>query len=764
MNLRTRAVALSILPMALTLFLALPEGVLQWQVIQLAAQSEQAAQAASTARNVTDARVAETLALRRMLNGEPQVAGAFERTRQGLIANATRLVALADDAKQDATARRIVVRVRRLQGLIDKVVRAYRTGAFRLAAALHAAPLFDRSIDALQQDVAAYVVRAHDERAAQRIAIDALWRDSLVILVVALFGMAAVSIATGGRASRFASAMMRLVEKVACYRRDEELGARSERTDEIGVLDAALHDLVAEQREREYQLRSYRLLSDVTRDIILFVDRINLTVIEANAAASLTYGYSRSEMAGKHCNDLSTVELPWLEVLAAADSEEGLSCESMHRRSDGSTFPVEIRARTASIDERSLIAVTIRDVSERHRAAEHVSAALAEALRASRLKSEFVATMSHELRTPMQSVIGMNELLFATSLTERQRECAEAVRDSAQALLETINDILDFSKLEAGKVELDAVSFDPAAVLTGALGIVRGTVLGKPLVIASETVGTVPSCLHGDPARLRQVLVNLLGNAAKFTDRGLVNVTMATAREDESSVQLAFTVTDTGIGVSAQARTRLFQPFVQGDGSTTRPFGGSGLGLSISRQLVELMGGEIWLRDDVGPGATFCFTVRFERARMVEDVDAVDSGGDKVLHELAPSTKGGPRLLLVEDNALVRRVVGFQLEELGHAVDVVAGGRAALAATDDTAYDLILMDMHMPDLDGLEVTRRLRRGERDRGRRATIVALTANSLEGDRAACRDAGMDDFLSKPLRIEDLRVVLDRWLVSA
>jgi PAS domain S-box-containing protein len=763
MKLRTRAVALSILPLVLTLLLALPEGVLQWQVIQLAAQSEQAAQAASAARDVTDARVAETLALRRMLNREPQVPGAFERARQKLIAKATHLAALADDPGQHARARKIAARVGHLQGLIDSVVRAYHTRAFRRAAVLHAAPSFDRSIDALQEDVAAYVVRAHDERAAQRIAIDALWRDSLLILVVALLGMAAVSVATGVWASRFASAINRLLEKVACYRRDEEMGARSERTDEVGVLDMALHDLVAEQRERERQLRSYRLLSDVTRDIILFVDRIDLTVIEANAAASLTYGYSRSEMAGRHCNDLSAVELPWHEVLAAADSAEGLSCESTHRRSDGSTFPVEIRARTAIIDGQSFIAVTIRDVSERHRAAEHVSAALAEAVRAERLKTEFVATMSHELRTPMQGVIGMNELLLATPLTERQRECAETVRDCAQALLETINNILDFSKLEAGKLELETVTFDPASVLNGALSVVRGTVLGKQLVVGARTVGNVPSCLRGDPARLRQVLVNLLGNAVKFTDRGLVNVTMATAREDESSVQLLFTVTDTGIGVSADARTRLFQPFVQGDGSMTRRFGGSGLGLSISRQLVELMGGKIWLRDDVGPGATFCFTVLFEWARELEDAHAEDAGVDEVLDQFAPSTKAVPRLLLVEDNALVRRVIGFQLEELGHAVDVADGGRAALAATNDNAYDLILMDMRMPDLDGLEVTRRLRFNERDRGQRATIVALTANVLEGDRAACREAGMDDFLTKPLRIEELRVVLDRWLVS-
>lgn len=762
MNLRTRAAALSILPLALTLLLAVPEGILQWQVIQLASQSEKAAQAASAARDVTDARVAETLALRRMLNGEPQVAGALKRTRQDLLASARRVVAVADDAGQDARARRIAAQVDRLQNLMDSVVRAYRAGASRQAKALHAAPLFDRSIDALLEDVSAYVTRSHFERAAQRTAIDELWRDSLGILIIALTGMAAVSIATGAWASRFASAINRLVEKAACYRRNEELGARSERKDEVGVLDAALHDLVAEQRDRERQLRSYRLLSDVTRDIILFVDRVDQRVIEANTAALLTYGYSRSAMAGIRCDELSAVEIPWPEVLAAADSPEGLSSESLHRRADGSTFPVELRARTASIDGKRFIAVTIRDISERHRAAEHISAALAEAVRASRLKSEFVATMSHELRTPMQGVIGMNELILATPLTERQRECAETVRDSAQALLETINAILDFSKLEAGKIELETLTFDPATVLNGALGIVRGTLHGKQLVLAAETVGAVPSCLRGDPARLRQVLVNLLGNSVKFTERGVVNVTMTSAREDESGVQLAFTVSDTGIGISAEARTRLFQPFVQGDGSTTRRFGGSGLGLSISRQLVELMGGKIWLRDDVGPGATFCFTVRFERAQTLEDSDAAGGGGEP--NGLAPSSESRPRLLLVEDNALVRRVIGFQLEELGHAVDVVDGGRAALAAAGDNVYDLILMDMRMPDLDGLEVTRRLRLSERDRERRATIVALTANTLEADRAACRDAGMDDFLNKPLRIEELRVVLDRWLVSA
>ncbi len=301
-------------------------------------------------------------------------------------------------------------------------------------------------------------------------------------------------------------------------------------------------------------------------------------------------------------------------MVALSDRPEGLSYEGLHQRADGTVFPVEVHMHTADIEGRLTIIKTIRDISERRRASEQIALALDHAIEASRLKSEFVATMSHEIRTPMHGVIGMSELLLETPLMPVQREYAVTVKDSAQALLAIIDDILDFSKLEANKMELEVVAFDPAQVIAGALNLVRGTARERGLSLRSSVSPRVPAAVRGDPTRLRQVLINLIGNAVKFTAAGEVTVTTSVERDDGTALALlAFAVSDTGIGVNPEAREHLFEAFVQGDGSTTRRFGGTGLGLSICKRLVELMGGHIWLEEHEGPGATFCFTARFER-------------------------------------------------------------------------------------------------------------------------------------------------------
>jgi PAS domain S-box-containing protein len=527
-------------------------------------------------------------------------------------------------------------------------------------------------------------------------------------------------------------------------------------------------------KEANEKLQRYRLLADITSDIILFIDRVDLTVVEANAAALAAYGYERSRLVGSSLRMLKPENVAIEpEMLKRTDTESGALFEMVHLRSDGTTFPVEIFARGAVIDGRRILVVTARDITERRHAAEQIAVALHEAVQASHLKSEFVATMSHEIRTPMHGVIGMSELLLTRPLGPLEREYATTLKESAQALLTVIDDILDFSKLEAHKLELEEVAIDPVQVVAGVINLLRGAARSKKLALNWRASTHVPATVRGDATRLRQILMNLVGNAVKFTASGEVTVSTSVERDDSHSVVLKFAVSDTGIGVAPESRERLFDAFVQGEGGTTRKFGGTGLGLTISRRLVELMGGQIWLAEHDGPGTTFCFTACFERT--TDDAahlrNAVDSS---VLYDSLSSIEPGreiaeaavdlprhARILLAEDSALIRRVARFQLEELQYGVDIVNNGEQAVAAVAAGDYELVLMDMRMPEMDGLEATRTIRTSERERGGHIVIIALTANALAEDREACIEAGMDDFLAKPLQLDALRAALERWM---
>jgi PAS domain S-box-containing protein len=527
-----------------------------------------------------------------------------------------------------------------------------------------------------------------------------------------------------------------------------------------------------ELRVRDEELQRYRLLADVTQDIILFLDGDDLTIFEANAAALAAYGYERSQLIGKPLQMLKPVDVvvdP--TIVERTDNMTGGVFEMMHRRSDGTLFPVEIYARGAYVLGRHTLMMTARDISERRAAAQQIALALEQALEGSRLKGEFVATMSHEIRTPMHGVLAMSELLLERPLGSLEREYAATLKESALALLAIIDDILDFSKLEANKIELESVAFRPADVVDGVVNLVRAAAGNKGLVLHAHVSPRLPAAVRGDPTRVRQILMNLVGNAVKFTDRGSVTIALSVDRDDGKSVVLSFAVSDTGIGVTQEDRERLFEPFVQADGSTTRKFGGTGLGLTISRRLVELLGGRIWLGEHEGPGATFCFTVRCERAadgaadpQKPPDPSAVCDTIEPVRETPLPGAveePGPTRILVAEDSALIRRVARFQLQDLQYGFDIVENGEQAVAAVANGDYELVLMDMRMPVMDGLAATRAIRAAERATGGHIIIVALTANVLESDRAACVEAGMDDFLPKPLELDALRAVLERWL---
>lgn len=371
-------------------------------------------------------------------------------------------------------------------------------------------------------------------------------------------------------------------------------------------------------------------------------------------------------------------------------------------------------------------------------------------------KAQFIAMVSHEVRTPLNGILGMTDLLGATELSPAQREFAGAIQSSSEVLLALINDILDFARLEAGKLRLDVQDFDVRATMQDVLELFGFRAEARGLALHVDVAEEVPTRVKGDPVRLYQVLINLVGNAIKFTPRGGVRVLASLDQENPGGLMLRFEVQDTGVGIDQAAQERLFEPFFQVDPSSSRRFEGTGLGLAIVQQLVTLMRGEVGLRSQLGQGSTFWFTAFFERAGGLHPSPEEAGSGD-----LPPDL----RILVAEDNPLNRRVIVLQLERLGVRAEAVGDGRQALEALERHPYDLVLMDCQMPILDGFAATRELRAREGARARaRVPVVALTANIQEGSAQACLAAGMDDFVAKPVDISRLAAVLHRWVGGA
>jgi len=397
--------------------------------------------------------------------------------------------------------------------------------------------------------------------------------------------------------------------------------------------------------------------------------------------------------------------------------------------------------------EPSAVGVLSTDISDRERTLEDARAA-------SRAKSEFLANMSHEIRTPLNGVIGMTDLLLTTELTAEQRELAHTAASSGNALLDVVNDVLDFSKVEAGRLELDVQALDVREVVDDVVGMLVPQAQRKGLHLVAAVAQDVPARVRGDRARLRQVLTNLVGNAVKFTERGGVRVEVAAEPAAGGAALLRVEVHDTGIGIAPEAVERIFASFAQADSSTTRRFGGTGLGLAISRRLIGLMGGELTVRSAPGAGSTFTFTVRLEVAPAPAPARAPAVVG------AGPAAAEGAAVLVVEDSAVNQRVIERLLERRGLVVDVAEDGEQALARLEQRAYRAVFMDCQLPVLDGYEATRRLRASGRPWAN-TPVVALTAHAMQGDRERCLAAGMDDYLPKPLRGEQLDAALARWI---
>jgi PAS domain S-box-containing protein len=627
--------------------------------------------------------------------------------------------------------------------------------------------------------------------------------------------------------------------------------------------------------------RRLRGIVDGVADALIVIDARG-AVASVNPAAAALFGFVADDLTGAPVARI----LP--EFSGVAGLPEAVVVETTGRDARGTLFPIELaRGREVSHDLRETILI-VRDITQRKRAEEAIRAAHDRAIEAADVKSQFLATMSHEIRTPINAVVGMSELLLQTPLNDEAREYATTVRDSAESLLAIVNDILDFSKIEAGGMTLDAVPFAPVVALENATDILAAAARKKGLSLSTYVAPDVPRRVVGDPDRLRQVLLNLIGNAVKFTAEGSVTVRAVVDGVTGDDAVLRFSVSDTGPGIAPEAGEQLFEPFRQADQSTRRRYGGTGLGLSISRRIVELMGGKIGFDSSLGRGSTFWFTAPFasvrdeERERsevlrgarvLVVDEDAVArlvvdqyllawgavasstanaahalelakaaaertcpfdavlvdrlAGGDgfafaarlhgvagldtlplvlltgteeqtgapdarargfaavvrkpirqNTLHDALAAAMRGPTalvpgdvasvtaarvgvmVLVAEDNPVNRKLALQQLKKLGYGAHAVTDGREAVDAVAEGDFDLVLMDCQMPELDGFEATREIRRREASRGGHIPIVAMTANALEGDREACLAAGMDDYLAKPVQLAALRALVERF----
>ncbi len=658
---------------------------------------------------------------------------------------------------------------------------------------------------------------------------------------------------------------------------------------------------ITERKRAEEQQKLTQFLVENAKESIFWMTP-DLRFVYVNQAASEITGYTREELLALRLDQLDEwfPVAQWDRIWPQIKRGELSTFESMHRRKDGHVYPVEVSSNYLLFEGREICCAFVRDISERKRAEQELQNARDAAIAASQAKSDFLANMSHEIRTPMNGIIGMTELTLDTELTNEQRDYLGMVKSSADSLLSIINDILDFSKIEAGKLELDPIPFNLQDVVGESMRALALRAHAKGLEFAFQIAPGVPENLIGDPGRLRQILINLIGNAIKFTTLGEVIVRVELQSMSAKEMKLHFTVSDTGIGIAPEKQRLIFEAFSQADTSTTRHYGGTGLGLTISSKLVALMEGEVWVESPAlnltasagGPGSTFHFTACFApqadamqetasvspslqdmpvlivddnrtnrqiltatlsnwrmrpiaRQNGAEALRTLDKGqpaipvalidaqmpemdgfelipelrkrascrdtaiimlstgqiGDEALCReigaavcllkpvkpaelraaigsvlgqtstehlrtltVAPALQSVQKksrfILVVEDNLVNQRLVVRLLEKDGHRLVVANNGLEAIRHYERESFDMILMDMQMPEMNGFEATAYIRNKEKLTGGHIPIIALTANAINGDRERCLEAGMDDYLSKPIKADKLIEIITRF----
>ena len=526
-------------------------------------------------------------------------------------------------------------------------------------------------------------------------------------------------------------------------------------TTELTQTNAELAREIAERQRVEHELRQaeakYRSIFENAVEGI-FQTTSEGRYLSVNPALARIYGYETPEALISSLTDIGgqlyvNVSRRAEFTRLLQEHSTVLGFESQVYRRDGQVIWITETARAVRDASGRLLYYegTVQDISERKRAEEELQKAKVAAEAAARAKSEFLANISHELRTPMNGIIGMTELALDTALTPEQREYLTIVQDSADALLELVNDILDFSKIEAGRWELESIDFSLRDTLEIALKTLAIRAHRKGLELAYHLPAAVPDGLIGDPGRLRQIVVNLIGNAIKFTEQGEVVIRVTVEWHIQNEVSLHFTVTDTGIGIPPDKQQLIFTPFTQADNSMTRRFGGTGLGLAISSSLVAMMEGRIWVESAVGQGSTFHFTAHFG---VRPETTAQPSHAWDSLHNLP--------VLVVDDNATNRRILEEQLTSWGMRPTMVDGGQAALAALhramqQGEPFPLVLLDAHMPSMDGFSVATQIKQSPALT--HATIMMLTSGGPSSDAARCRELGITSYLTKPIKQSEL-----------
>jgi PAS domain S-box-containing protein len=480
------------------------------------------------------------------------------------------------------------------------------------------------------------------------------------------------------------------------------------------------------------------------------------TYLEVNEGFCAITGYRQEEVVGKSSPDQNIWVFPEdRQRLIQELRQHGVvkNLETQFRCKDGSIITGQVSASIITVNGEQCLLTITRDISEWKQYEEKLKQARRGADVANRAKSEFLANMSHEIRTPMNGIIGMMQLLQFTELSHEQQEYLKCLEISAKNLLTLLNDILDLSKIESGKIELEQMLFSLRQSIQDVVTTQISLIRQKQLQLTTDLPDELPELLYGDPLRVKQILLNLLGNAIKFTETGRITIAIRITGCQDNSLTLCLSVSDTGIGMTQEELSRIFSPFEQADNSTTRKYGGTGLGLAICRRLVELMGGRIWAVSEPAKGSCFSVELPFVVHDQQQTVQT-DTGRQAIT-----TSSRGLKLLLAEDNELNARTISAMLKMLGHQVDLVVNGKQVLDILDKNSYDGILMDISMPQMGGDEATRIIRETEQQTGKHIPIIALTAHALRGSREQFLNKGFDGYVSKPVDIHDLAAELQR-----
>ena len=697
-----------------------------------------------------DASAAGTSVRRFLLTGAPSADADYRQARDLTLSDAARLRALvADNPSQVKIAADLSAYVRSQFHDLDALMAKLRHGNRRaiyerqIAQAL-SNPSYGRSGDRIPGEIAQFEVTELNVESSQRAETDRLGASLQTMVLVAMAAGVLLSIVVGVLlARRIVARLRRLRDDAVMFAASGEIPQSIPGHDEISELSRALRLMALSVTDRSDALERYRLLADLATDAIIFMRRADAWILEANNAAVALYGHSHEELL-----HLTGYDLRAPETRALADEqipkEEPFSLhfETEHRRKDGSTFPVEISLQSAYLKGTHMVVSIIRDISERRDAEATIRSALHQATEASRLKSEFVATMSHEIRTPMNGVIGMTELLLGTTLDRDQREYANTARESAHSLLGVINNILDFSKIESGKLEAEVTEFELVAKIEGIVSMLAIQAHSKSISLMSYVDPAIPARLLGDGLRLRQVLVNLVGNAVKFTEVGGVAVLVECVASASETVRVRFLVHDSGIGIPPDKIARIFEAFRQADGSMTRRFGGTGLGLAISKRLVEIMGGELTVGSEVDRGSTFSFELEF---RVPEQN-----------RESAYRALDDIRLILVDDDAMARDILSRYTDSWGLRTVVAASAEEAHerileGVRDDDPFDIAVVDLRLPRTNGMELAERLRGDPLTKDVKLVLITAFDAPQQGQQAI--SAGFSAYLTKPVRQSNL-----------